>query len=111
MFQQLGELLERPLGALLAFALGVALLLFGGHWLVTGAVTIARRLGVSRLVIGLTLVAAGTSSPEFFFNVIAALSGHGDLSFGNVVGSNIANIGFVLGLTALFRPLLVHGRV
>ncbi len=111
MFQQLGELLERPLGALLAFALGVALLLFGGHWLVTGAVTIARRLGVSRLVIGLTLVAAGTSSPEFFFNVIAALSGHGDLSFGNVDGSNIANIGFVLGLTALFRPLLVHGRV
>ena len=111
MFQPLWELLESPLGALLAFAIGVALLLLGGHWLVSGSVTIARRLRISTLVIGLTLVAGGTSSPELFFNIIAALSGHHDLSFGNIVGSNIANIGFVLGLTALFRPLLVHGRV
>ncbi len=95
----------------LTLAFGIVLLLAGGHGLVAGAVTIARRLGVSTLIVGLTIVAMGTSAPELAFNVIAAWSGHPDLSFGNIVGSNIANIGLVLGITAIVTPLVVHGRV
>ncbi len=95
----------------LILVVGIVLLLAGGHWLVAGSVTIARRLGVSTLVVGLTIVAMGTSAPELAFNVIAATGGHGELSFGNIVGSNIANIGLVLGITALIWPLTVHGRV
>ncbi len=95
----------------LVFAGGILFLVAGGHGLVAGAITIARRLGVSTLVVGLTIVAMGTSAPELAFNVIAAWSGHPDLSFGNIVGSNIANIGLVLGVTAVLTPLIVHGRV
>ncbi len=95
----------------LVLVVGLGLLLLGGHWLVQGAVTIARALGVSTLMIGLTVVAFGTSSPELAFNVIAALGGNSDLSFGNVIGSNIANIALVLGLAALVSPLPVHSRV
>ncbi len=95
----------------LRLAIGIVLLLLGGHGLVAGAVTIARRLGVSTLIVGLTIVAMGTSAPELAFNVIAATAGHPDLSFGNIVGSNIANIGLVLGITAVITPLVVHGRV
>ncbi len=95
----------------LVLAGGILLLLAGGHGLVAGAITIARRLGVSTLIVGLTIVAMGTSAPELAFNVTAATAGHPDLSFGNIVGSNIANIGLVLGLTAVLTPLLVHGRV
>jgi len=99
------------LPALLTFIAGVVLLLLGGNWLVDGSVTIARRLRLSPLLIGLTIVAFGTSAPELFFNLAAALGGHADLSFGNVVGSNIANIALVLGLAALAGPLAVSGRV
>ena len=95
----------------LYLVVGIVLLLIGGHWLVAGSVTIARRFGVSTLVVGLTIVAMGTSAPELAFNVIAATGGHAELSFGNIVGSNIANIGFVLGITVLIWPLTVHGRV
>jgi len=95
----------------LTLGIGVALLLGGGHLLVEGAVDLARRFGVSTLLIGLTIVAFGTSAPELAFNVIAARNGNTALSFGNVVGSNIANIGLVLGLAALLSPLTVHGRV
>ena len=95
----------------LPLAGGVVLLLLGGNWLVDGAVGIARRLRLSPLLIGLTIVAFGTSAPELFFNVAAALSGHPELSFGNVVGSNIANIALVLGLAAFLGPLAVSSRV
>lgn len=95
----------------LSFLLGIALLLGGGHWLVEGSVTLARRLGMSTLLIGLTVVACGTSAPELFFNVAASMSGQGDLSFGNVVGSNIANLGLVLGVAAFVAPLAVHRSV
>lgn len=95
----------------LSFLVGVGLLLSGGHWLVEGAVSIARRLGMSTLLIGLTIVACGTSAPELFFNVAAALSGSGDLSFGNVIGSNIANLGLVIGTAAFIAPLAVHRSV
>ncbi|RMH24421.1 MAG: sodium:calcium antiporter, partial [Planctomycetota bacterium] len=93
------------------FALGVALLVAGGETLVRGAVALAARLGVAPVVIGLTVVAFGTSAPELALNVIAAVNGNVGLSFGNIVGSNIANIGLILGLSALIRPMRVEARL
>jgi len=93
------------------FGTGVLLLVLGGNWLVHGAVTVARRLGMPILLIGLTIVAAGTSAPELAFNLSAALAGVGEMCFGNVIGSNIANIGLVLGVCAVMRPLNVHSTV
>lgn len=90
------------------FVVGVALLLIGGGQLVTGAAGLARRLGIAPVVIGLTVVAFGTSAPELALNIAAAIAGHTDLSYGNIVGSNIANVGLILGMAALFRPLAVH---
>lgn len=86
-------------------AVGLGLLVLGGKYLVDGAVGIARRLEIPTLVIGLTVVAFGTSAPELAFNAIAALNNRGDLSFGNVIGSNIANLGLVLGAAALIMPI------
>jgi cation:H+ antiporter len=83
---------------------GVGLLVLGSQWLTTSAVTIARSLGVSELVIGLTLVAAGTSLPELASSVMASLKGEQDIAVGNVVGSNIFNILAVLGLAAALSP-------
>ena len=91
--------------------LGLVLLLAGGDALVRGAATVARRLGISPLVMGLTVVALGTSAPELAVNVTAALRGSGSLSFGNVIGSNLANIGLIVGLAALVRPLDVQAVV
>jgi len=95
----------------LSLGVGIAALLGGGHLFVEASVTLAKRLGVSTLVIGLTIVAFGTSAPELAFNVIAAVADNSDLSFGNVVGSNIANMALVLGLASLVTPLAVHSRV
>jgi cation:H+ antiporter len=91
--------------------LGLVLLVVGGEFLVRGASGLALKLGVSRLFIGLTVVAFGTSAPEAFVSVAAALSGAADLSVGNVVGSNIFNILFILGLSALILPLTVSTRL
>ncbi|MBG79868.1 MAG: calcium/sodium antiporter [Phycisphaerae bacterium] len=88
-----------PLAMLLLVA-GVAGLIWGGNLLIDGAVAIVRRLGMPSLLIGLTIVAFGTSAPELALNTIAAANGETGLAFGNVIGSNIANIGLVLGLTA-----------
>jgi cation:H+ antiporter len=96
---------------LVALGLGIALLIIGGDLLVRGAVTMAVRFGVSTLVVGLTVVAFGTSAPELAFNLIAALQGEADLAFGNIIGSNIANIGLVLGVAALIQPMQVHASV
>ena len=111
MLTWLDTLVTHPLGAAIALGAGVALLLTGGYWLVQGSVVIARRFGLSTLLIGLTIVAFGTSAPELAFNLIAATGGHGDLSFGNITGSNIANIGLILGVTGLVCTLDVHSRV
>lgn len=83
---------------------GLALLVLGARWLVNGATTIARAAGVSDLVIGLTIIAAGTSLPEVATSVIAALRGERDIAVGNVVGSNLFNILGVIGLTAAVAP-------
>lgn len=85
-------------------AAGLGLLVLGSNWLVDGAVLLATRMGVSELVIGLTIVAAGTSLPEVATSVLAAARGERDIAVGNVVGSNIFNILGVLGITALIAP-------
>ena len=87
-------------------AFGLAALLVGGDALVRGAVGVARRFGVSPLVIGLTLVGFGTSAPELVTSVSAALSGVPGIALGNVVGSNIANILLILGVAALINPVV-----
>lgn len=86
---------------------GLVLLIAGGDLLVRGAVQVAERLGVSPLVIGLTLVGFGTSTPELVTSVQAALSGSPGIAFGNIVGSNIANILLILGISALILPIAV----
>ncbi|HSE34847.1 MAG TPA: calcium/sodium antiporter [Candidatus Paceibacterota bacterium] len=91
-----------------AIVAGFVLLLKGAEYLVEGSSTLASKLGVSPLVIGLTVVAFGTSMPELTVNVLAALSGTTDVAFGNVIGSNIANILLILGVTAMIRPLAVQ---
>ncbi len=83
---------------------GLALLVLGARWLVDSAVALARYLGVSELVIGLTIVAAGTSLPEVVTSVIAALRGERDIAVGNVVGSNIFNIMAVIGMASIVAP-------
>lgn len=89
-------------------ALGGFVLLFaGGEWLVRGAITISRRAGVSPLLIGMTVVAMCTSAPELIVSLEAALRGQVDISVGNVVGSNIANILLILGISALISPIVV----
>lgn len=90
---------------------GLALLTIGGDTVVRGATGLAKALGVSPLVIGLTVVAFGTSAPELAVNVIAAARGEGEITFGNIIGSNIANIGLIIGCTALIRPIEITGVV
>ncbi|MBI4408561.1 MAG: sodium:calcium antiporter, partial [Gemmatimonadetes bacterium] len=94
----------RGLGLLLNLGLvlgGLALLLVGAHWLVDSAVAAARRIGVSELIVGLTIVAAGTSLPEVAASLVAAVRGERDIAAGNVIGSNIFNILSILGISAV----------
>lgn len=97
--------------SVLQFLGGLVLLLVGGRLLVSASVDTARRLGVSSLLVGLTLVAWGTSAPELALNMISASKGRGDLALGNIVGANICNMALVLGLCALIRPLVVQQRL
>jgi cation:H+ antiporter len=90
---------------------GLVLLLAGGRLLVAASVDTARRLGVSPLVVGLTLVAWGTSAPELALNVVSAMKGRVDLALGNVVGANICNLSLVLGSCAMIRPLVIRERL
>ena len=90
---------------------GLTLLLIGGTALVRGASGVAQSLGVPPVVIGLTVVAFGTSAPELVVTVIGALRGESDIAFGNVLGSNLANLGLVLGLAALMQPIRMEGQV
>ena len=91
--------------------LGIGVLYFGAEWLVRGAARLAGSLGVSPIVVGLTVVSFGTSAPELVVCTVAALGGNPDLAIGNVMGSNLANIGLILGLTSIVRPLDVQARV
>ncbi|AGA34277.1 Inner membrane protein YrbG, predicted calcium/sodium:proton antiporter [Thioalkalivibrio nitratireducens DSM 14787] len=95
----------------LAVTAGLAALTVGADRLVLGASALARGLGVTPLLIGLTIVAFGTSAPEVVVSIVAALQGNPDLAVGNAIGSNIANIGLVLGATALIAPLVVASGI
>ena len=90
---------------------GFGALYFGAEWLVRGSVRIASEMGISPVVVGLTLVSLGTSAPELVVCIFATIDGEGNLLAGNVLGSNLANIGLILGATALLRPLSVADRV
>lgn len=96
---------------LIQLAVGLVLLYYGAEWLVRGASALGTRLGLTPLLIGLTVVAFGTSAPEFAVSLQSALEGRGALALGNIVGSNIANVGLILGVAALIRPLTVHAQV
>jgi cation:H+ antiporter len=93
---------------LLLFLVGLVALYFGAEWLVEGASRLARSFGISAFVVGLTVVAFGTSAPELLVSSLAAVQGSGDIAVGNVVGSNIANIALILGVSALIYPVAVH---
>ncbi len=95
-----------PFYALILFCLiGFVLLYFGAEWLVKGSSSLARSLGITPIVIGLTVVAFGTSAPELVVSVISSIQGKSMIAVGNVVGSNICNIALVLGLSAVFNPI------
>lgn len=96
---------------ILLFITGLAGLYFGAEWLVRGATRFARAFYIKPVVIGLTIVAFGTSTPELVTSVIAAIRHSSDIAMGNVIGSNIANIGLILGLSALVRPLKVDMKL
>lgn len=87
---------------------GLALLYAGSEFLVRGSVSIAKRMHISQLIIGLTIVSFGTSTPELVVSINAALEGQADVSLGNIIGSNIVNIGLILGLSAAILPIAVH---
>ena len=90
---------------ILLLLVGLGLVVLGADWLVNGASSIARRAGISEFVIGLTIVGFGTSCPELVVSLSGAIEGNSDISVGNVVGSNIFNVLFILGLTAMFLPV------
>lgn len=102
------EKIYRMLIDVLLLVLGLALLIKGADWLVNGASALAKKYNVSDLAVGLTVVAFGTSAPELVVNSIAAFESHHDIVFGNVIGSNVANIFLVLGITGLIYPLVVQ---
>jgi cation:H+ antiporter len=101
-----------PIYALILFCLaGFLLLYFGAEWLVKGSSSLARGLGITPVVIGLTVVAFGTSAPELVVSLISSIKGQSMIAVGNVVGSNICNIALVLGLAAIFQPIKCNPSV
>lgn len=96
--------------SVLRVALGLAGLTFGAQWVVDGAIRLALKFGISQTLIGLTIVALGTSLPELATSTVAAYKGNADIAVGNVVGSNIFNIFFVLGVSGTINPIPFHGR-
>jgi len=88
--------------------LGLALLLVGANYLVDASVAIAQRAKISNFIIGLTIVGIGTSAPELFVSIQSALTGHGDIAMGNVLGSNIANVFLIMGVTAIILPFEIN---
>ena len=86
---------------------GLVILCIGGYAIVSGGVALAKKLRISSMIIGLTVVAYGTSTPELASSILAAINSHTDLILGNVIGSNISNVGMVIGISAIFAPLLI----
>lgn len=92
-------------------AIGIGMLYYGADWLVKGSVRLAIDIGITPLVIGLTVVALGTSSPELVVSISAGLAGNSDIALGNVIGSNICNIALILGIAGLIRPMKVDPKL
>lgn len=92
------------------FVAGFVFLVYGANWLVDGAAGIAKKYNISHVVIGMTIVALGTSAPELVVNLIASFKGTADVAMGNILGSNISNIFLILGLSALIFPLAVNSN-
>lgn len=90
---------------------GIAITIFGARFLVDGSIALAKGLGVSDTIIGLTIVAVGTSMPELVTSVMAALRKHADVAYGNIVGSNIFNVLFILGATSIIQPIDIPGQI
>lgn len=108
--QEQDQIKQLPvLKSVIYIAVGLAALIFGGDWFVKGASGIARGLGVSEAVIGLTLVAGGTSLPELATSIVAALKKNPEIAIGNAIGSNLFNLFFVLGCSASITPLRLNG--
>ena len=101
---------EHLMIAILIFG-GLVLLYFGADWLVKGAITISLKFGLSPLIVGLTVVALGTSLPEALVSIQATLDNQGGIALGNVIGSNILNIALILGLSSLLQPLKVDSHL
>ncbi len=99
-----------PVGNVLYFVFGIVLLWVSGKYLIRGGVALGKVFRLSPLVIGITVISIGTSAPELLVSIKAAVSGHPDIAIGNVVGSNIANIGLVLGVAVIFLPILIPGN-
>lgn len=109
--EEISTVPKSVLWTVIAVALGLLLLIAGSQVLLAGAIGIAAHFGVPEAVIGLTLVAVGTSLPELSISVIAAIRRHADVAVGNILGSNIFNLLGILGISALLQPLPVHPRI
>ena len=96
---------------ILQFSLGTILLYFGADYLILGSKSIASKFKIPPIVVGITLVAFGTSLPELIVSIIAILKGEPGIVIGNVVGSNIANIGLVLGVTTILKPIIFSFKI
>ena len=108
---EVGEVPKGWIKPIIATLIGIVALMFGAEWLVDGGVTVARQFGVSEAVIGLTLVAFGTSLPELAASVVAAFRGHSDVALGNVFGSNLLNLLVIIGGVSLIAPIPVPDQI
>ncbi|TAG27892.1 MAG: sodium:calcium antiporter, partial [Burkholderiales bacterium] len=97
--------------AVLMAVVGIAITIYGAKFLVGGAIELAKSYGVSDAIIGLTIVAVGTSMPEFVTSVMAAIRKHADVAYGNIIGSNIYNILFILGATSFVKPIDMPAQI
>ena len=112
--EEVDEVGEKPSGwtkPIVATVIGIVGLMFGAEWLVDGGVAVARQFGVSEAVIGLTLVAFGTSLPELAASIVAAFRGHSDVALGNVFGSNLLNLLVIIGGVSLIAPIPVPDQI
>ncbi|ABV34943.1 Na+/Ca+ antiporter, CaCA family [Shewanella sediminis HAW-EB3] len=107
--EEIDERPQSPLLSVVLIILGITMLVTGGILFVDGAVELAKTLGISEVIIGLTIVAIGTSMPELVTSVVAARKGESDIAIGNIVGSNLFNILGILGITALIHPIAAGG--
>ena len=94
----------------LEFTIGLLAIIKGADWLTDGAASIAHHFGIPTIVVGLTIVAVGSSAPEFVVSVVSAIKGNADMALGNVVGSNIFNILGIVGITAMVAPIVIDRR-